>query len=281
MMRIDKVGLLSLARAWLQEDAGRGDLTTALVVPRGSSARARLEARASGVVAGLEVAAACFEAAGGDGVKWIAEASDGDEVSAGTALARVDGDLSAILLAERVALNILGRLSGIATLTRRYVDATAGSKTKIVDTRKTTPALRALEKHAVAVGGGTNHRFGLDDGILVKDNHIAAAGGIGPATRRAVEGAPHGLKVEVEVQTLEQMEEAIEAGADVVLLDNMSPAEVARAVKDAAGRVVLEASGGITLQNVGEYARTGVDLISIGALTHSATSLDVALEVED
>lgn len=280
MVRIDRPALLALARSWLAEDAARGDVTAALVVPHGAPGRARLEARAPGVVAGLDVAAACFEAAAGEGTKWIPEAGDGDAVDAGTPLARIEGELRTILLAERTALNILGRLSGIATETRRYVDAIAGSAAKVVDTRKTTPGLRLLEKYAVAVGGGTNHRFGLDDGILVKDNHIAAAGAVGIATERAVAGAPHGMKVEVEVQSLDEMEEAIAAGAAIVMLDNMSVEDVANAVKAAGGRVVLEASGGITLENIVTYARTGVDLISVGALTHSVTSLDVALEVE-
>lgn len=281
MVRIDRPALLGLARSWLAEDAARGDVTTALVVPEGTPGRARLEARAAGVVAGLDVASACFEAAAGEGTKWISELDDGDRVDAGTVLARIEGDLRTILLAERTALNILGRLSGIATETKRYVDAIAGTGAKIVDTRKTIPGLRILEKYAVAVGGGTNHRFGLDDGILVKDNHITAAGSVATATERAVAGAPHGMKVEVEVQSVEEMEAAIGAGAAIVLLDNMSVGDVASAVEAAAGRVVLETSGGITLENITAYARTGVDLISIGAITHSAATLDVALEVED
>lgn len=279
MIRIDAKTLEGLAHAWLAEDAARGDLTTRLVVPPGTSGRARLEARSAGVIAGLDAAAACFGAAGGD-LKWVEEVEDGERVTSGDVLARVDGELAAILLAERVALNILGRLSGIATLTRTYADAVSGTGAKVVDTRKTTPGLRVLEKFAVAVGGGFNHRFGLDDGVLIKDNHIAAAGNVAEATRRAVAAAPHGMKVETEVQDIEQMRAAIDAGADIVMLDNMSPDDVASAVEVAAGRVQLEASGGITIDNIRSYAETGVDLISVGALTHSAPVLDVALEVE-
>lgn len=279
MRDLDPTAVHEAVRAWLSEDLGRGDLTTSLTVPSGTIGAARIEARAAGTVAGLPIAAACFELVPGH-VKWLPEAADPDSVAAGTVLARLEGDLSAILAGERVALNVLGRLCGIATRTRRYVDAIAGTTARIVDTRKTTPGLRPFEKYAVTAGGGSNHRFGLDDGILIKDNHIAAAGGVARATSLAVGGAPHGMKVEVEIQSLDELEAAIEAGADIVMLDNMAPAAVREAVQLAAGKVILEASGGITLDNVRAHAETGVDLISVGELTHSAPALDVALEVE-
>jgi nicotinate-nucleotide pyrophosphorylase (carboxylating) len=230
------------------------------------------------VICGLPVAAAVFAEAGD--VKWFPEIVEGARVDPGVVLARIEGPLRSILTGERTALNILQRLSGVATLTSRFVESVAGSRARIVDTRKTTPGLRVLEKYAVAVGGASNHRFGLDDGILVKDNHVAAAGGVGEATRRALEGAPLGLRVEVEVRDLDELEEAIEAGANIVLLDNMQPDEVASAVERASGRVLLEVSGGITLDSVSAYAATGIDLISVGALTHSAPAVDLALEVE-
>jgi nicotinate-nucleotide pyrophosphorylase (carboxylating) len=268
-----------LVRAWLTEDIGRGDRTTAAVVPPDTPGRARIEAREPSVIAGLPVGLACFAALDAD-LKWMQEIRDGDAVKAGDAIVRLEGGLAAILTAERTALNILQRLSGIASRTREFVDAVTGTGVHIVDTRKTTPGLRVLEKYAVTVGGGHNHRSGLDDGILLKDNHVLAAGSVGEATRRALAGAPHGLLVEVEVIDLNGLDEAIEAGASAVLLDNMTPEETRAAVERAAGRVTLESSGGITLDNVRAYAETGVDLISVGALTHSAPAVDLALEVE-
>ena len=265
--------------AWLAEDVGRGDRTTEAVVAAGTSGRARIEARSRTVVAGLSVARACFEHAG-RGVDWFPLSSDGDLVDPGTVLVRLAGSHRTILTGERTALNILGRLSGIATITKGYVDAVRGTPAQVVDTRKTTPGLRLFEKYAVRVGGGRNHRFGLDDGVLIKDNHIAAAGGVSEAVRRARDGIPHGLRVEVEVTDMIELDEALSAGADAVLLDNMTPEEVAHAVTRAGGKAVLEASGGVTLNNIRAYAETGVDLISVGALTHSAQSADLALEVE-
>lgn len=269
-----------LVAHWLDEDIGRGDRTTEATVSPEQQGRARIEARQAAVIAGLSVAKACFRQVGGDEVKWLPELSDGDHVQPGRVLARIEGSLAAILTAERTALNILQRLSAVATLTSRYVETVTGTNARIVDTRKTTPGLRILEKYAVVVGGGHNHRSGLDDGILVKDNHIMAAGSVAEATRRAKAAAPHGLTVEVEVQDLDGLDAAIAEGADVVLLDNMTPSEVKAAVQRAAGRVLLEASGGVNLDTVKEYAATGVDLISVGALTHSAPSIDLALEVE-
>ena len=267
------------AAAWLAEDVGRGDRTTKAVVAEGALGRAHIEARSTTVVAGLEAARACFPH--GDGaLEWLPLHEDGDVVDPGTMLVRLSGSLRAILAGERSALNILGRLSGIATVTRRYTEAIFGTPAQLVDTRKTTPGLRLFEKYAVRVGGGRNHRFGLDDGVLIKDNHIAAAGGVTEAVVRARDGVPHGLRVEVEVTDQAELEEALAAGADAVLLDNMTPDEVAAAVTRAGGKAVLEASGGITLENIRAYAETGVDLISVGALTHSAPSADLSLEVE-
>ncbi len=277
---LDHLALLELVRPWLLEDIGRGDRTTAAVVPQAFLGRAYIEAREAFVVAGLPVAAACFEVVGGESLKWLPEVSEGEAADPGAVLARVDGPLSPILTAERVALNLLQRLSGVATITHRFVEAVSGTGARIVDTRKTTPGLRSLEKYAVRVGGGGNHRFGLDDGILIKDNHLAAAGGVRSAVASARAGAPPGLRVEVEVASLEGVAEAIAAGADAILLDNMTPAMVADAVQLTAGKAVLEASGGMKLDNVRAYAEAGVDLISVGALTHSASAVDLALEVE-
>lgn len=278
MTELEPTYLRELARAWLAEDIGRGDRTSVAVVPIDMQGRARIEARTGGVIAGLPVAAAIFTQV--DDCKWFPELSEGTRADPGVVLARVEGRMRAVLAAERTALNILQRLSGVATVTAGYVEAVAGTRARIVDTRKTTPGLRVLEKYAVTVGGGSNHRFGLDDGILVKDNHIFAAGGVFEATRRAVEGAPHGLLVEVEVGDLKELRQAIDAGAQAVLLDNMTPDEIASAVEVSGRRVILEASGGIELRNVREYAEAGVDLISVGALTHSAPALDISLEVE-
>jgi nicotinate-nucleotide pyrophosphorylase (carboxylating) len=271
----------NLVAAWLAEDIGRGDVTTNSVVPADAFGRARIEAREPCVVAGVAVAALCFEliAERFDGVLEFKEVvGDGGRVEAGEVIARVEGPLAPTLTAERTALNLLARLCGVATITRGYVDAVAGTKTQIVDTRKTTPGMRSLQKYAVTVGGGSNHRFGLDDGILIKDNHLVAAGGVTEALARARAGAPHALRIEVEVATLEELKEALDGGAETILLDNMSPDTVAEAVRINEGRALLEVSGGINLDTVRSYAMTGVDLISVGALTHSAPSIDLALE---
>jgi nicotinate-nucleotide pyrophosphorylase (carboxylating) len=280
MLPLDPSQLGALVRTWLDEDVGRGDVTTTATITPGTMGRARIEARQAAVVAGVEVAAACFEELAGDEVKWVTEVEDGGAVEPGQVIARLEGPLATILVGERTALNILQRLSGVATMTARFVAAVEGTGASIVDTRKTTPGLRVLEKYAVGVGGGRNHRMGLDDGVLIKDNHIAAAGGIDVAVQRAKEHSTHGLKIEVEVADLRGLDVAIEAGADIVMLDNMEPDLVAEAVKLTNGRAVLEASGGINIDNVREFAATGVDLISVGALTHSAPAIDIALEVE-
>jgi nicotinate-nucleotide pyrophosphorylase (carboxylating) len=267
--------VLDLIDRALAEDIGDGDLTTAAVVPPGTRARARIEQRAAGVPAGLEVAEAVFLRLD-PGLRWRAHAVDGEWREPGL-LADLVGDAVPILRGERVALNFLGRLSGIATLTARYVSAVEGTGVRILDTRKTTPGIRALEKEAVRAGGGTNHRVGLHDAILVKENHAALAGGVGEAARRALTDAPPGVPVEVECATLSDVAQAIEAGVPRLLLDNMSTDELRRAVELVHGRAELEASGGIALDNVRAIAETGVDFISVGALTHSAPALDVSM----
>jgi nicotinate-nucleotide pyrophosphorylase (carboxylating) len=260
----------------LAEDVGEGDVTTEATVDADARGTAQLLVKEPGVVCGLEAAAAVFGAVDRD-VHFEPLVEEGSRVEGTTAVAVVTGPLRAILTGERVALNFVARLSGIATLTRRYVDAVEGTGAAILDTRKTTPGLRLLEKHAVATGGGRNHRVGLFDAVLIKDNHLRAAGSVAVAVERA--RAATELPIEVECDTLTQVAEALEAGADAILLDNMAPAELREAVALARGRVRLEASGGITLDNVRAVAETGVDEISIGALTHSARSLDVSLEV--
>ena len=264
----------------LAEDVGPGDVTTAATVAPGAQCRAEIVAKAEGVIAGLEVARAVFEAVDPT-VTFEAAVDDGARVSAGTAVGRVRGSTRSVLAAERTALNFLQRMSGVATLTAQYVGAVKGTKARILDTRKTAPGLRLLDKYAVSMGGGSNHRIGLFDGVLIKDNHLRAAGGVGEAVRRARAAAHHLLKIEVEVQTLEEVEEAIAAGADVILLDNMEIGEIAGAVKLIAGRCEIEVSGGVTLSTVRALAETGVDYISVGKLTHSAPALDLSLEIAD
>jgi nicotinate-nucleotide pyrophosphorylase (carboxylating) len=262
----------------LSEDLGGGDLTTAAVVPAGACARARIEQKAPGVPAGMRVAEKVFERVDPE-LRWHAHAAEGEWRDGGL-LAEVAGRAASILAGERVALNFLGRLSGIATVTARYVEAVKGTGARILDTRKTTPGLRALEKEAVRTGGGVSHRSGLFDAILVKENHAAVAGGVAEASRRALDAAPAGVGVEVECATLEEVEGALEAGVPRLLLDNMSLEELRHAVELARGRAELEASGGITLDTIRSVAETGVDYISVGALTHSAPALDVSLLVE-
>jgi len=267
--------------ATLREDLGRaGDLTTNAIVPANRTASAQIVARAACTVSGLAAAARTFVLLDPTiGITFAAH--DGDTVAAGTVLATVSGSARTLLTAERTALNVLGRLCGVATATRRYVDAIAGTRATIVDTRKTTPGMRALEKAAVRHGGGKNHRFGLDDAILIKDNHVAIAGGVRAAIEAARAAAGHLVKIEVEVDTLAQLDEALAARADIILLDNFSPADLAAAVARTNGIALLEASGGVTLATVRAIAETGVDLISVGALTHSAPAADVALDIAD
>ena len=262
----------------LAEDIGGGDLTTRAVVPEDTTARARIDQKAEGAIAGIAVAETVFRRVD-PALRWHAHVRDG-EWRRGGLVAEVAGSAHAILAAERVALNFLGRLSGVATLTARFVRAVEGTGARILDTRKTTPGMRALERQAVVAGGGENHRAGLFDAILVKENHAALAGGVSEATRRAVAAARDGVDVVIECATLDELDEALAAGAPRILLDNMSPAELAAAVRRTNGRALLEASGGITLGNVRAVAEAGVDLISIGALTHSAAALDLSLSVE-
>jgi nicotinate-nucleotide pyrophosphorylase (carboxylating) len=263
--------------AALAEDVGTGDVTTEATVPAEAVGTAEILLKEPGVVCGLAVAEAVFRALDDD-VRFEALVEEGTAVADVPAVvARVSGSEQAILTGERVALNFLGRLSGVATLTRRYADAVAGTGAAVLDTRKTTPGLRALEKYAVACGGGKNHRFGLDDAVLVKDNHLRAAGSIARAVERV--RALTELPVEVECETLDQVREALATGVDAILLDNMTLDELRAAVAVAGGRVRLEASGGVTLENIRSVAETGVDEISVGALTHSARSLDVSLEL--
>jgi nicotinate-nucleotide pyrophosphorylase (carboxylating) len=263
--------------AALAEDIGAGDVTTEATVPENAVGTAELLVKEPGVVCGLRAVESTFRALDPD-IGFEALAGDGDAIDEPPAVvARVAGSERAILTGERVALNFLGRLSGIATLTRRYVDAVEGTGAAVLDTRKTTPGLRALEKHAVAAGGGRNHRFGLDDAVLVKDNHLRAAGSVTDAVRLV--RAASDLPIEVECETLTQVAEALEAGVDAILLDNMTLAELREAVALTAGRVRLEASGGVSLDTIRAIAETGVDEISVGALTHSARSLDVSLEL--
>jgi len=259
-------------RAWLAEDVGTGDATSESAIDEVAVCEARVVLKEPGVVCGLEVAAAVFEELG---ARLEPLAADGDAVERGQ-VARVEGPARAVLTGERLALNLLGRLSGIATLTRRYVDAVDGTGATILDTRKTTPGLRELEKYAVRCGGGTNHRLGLYDGVLIKDNHLRVAGSIAEAVARA---RGTGLPVEVECDRLDQVAEALDAGADRILLDNMTPAELRAAVALNDRRAELEASGGVNLDTVRAIAETGVDFVSVGALTHSARALDVSLEV--
>jgi nicotinate-nucleotide pyrophosphorylase (carboxylating) len=265
----------------LDEDLGRaGDITSSATLPEGISAKAKLVARKAGTIAGLPCAARAFRTLAPN-IKFEAKARDGDAVQANTTLAVIEGPAIAILSGERVALNFLGHLSGIASLTAAYAAKIAHTKAKITDTRKTTPGLRALEKYAVRAGGGVNHRFGLDDAVLIKDNHIAVAGGVGPALDAARAAVGHLVKVEIEVDTLDQLKQVLANGkADVVLLDNMDTAKLREAVALCKGKIVTEASGGVTLATIAAIAETGVDVISSGALTHSAPSLDVALDIE-
>lgn len=265
-------------RIALDEDLGlSGDITTNATVAPGVKAEAVIAARKPGVIAGLALAEAAFHAVDPK-THFSAEINDGESVKPGAVIAHISGEARALLTAERVALNFLGRLSGIATLTRRYVDAVQGTQAKIIDTRKTTPGLRAFEKYAVRCGGGFNHRVGLFDAVLIKDNHIVAADSITAAIRAARAVVGHMAKIEVEVDTLAQLEIAMREKIDCVLLDNMKPAELSKAVKIVAGRCLTEASGGVNLDTVREIAELGVDLISVGALTHSASVLDLGLD---
>lgn len=275
-------GALALIELALAEDLGNGDITTISTIPAEREATGRLLVKGSGVISGLAVVAAVYAAVDARvAVTMLAE--DGAAVEYGTVVATVAGPARALLSGERTALNFLQRLSGVATVTREYVQAVAGTRTRIIDTRKTTPGMRTLQKAAIRHGGGYNHRLGLADGILIKDNHLAAIGTadrIAQAIQAARARAPHTLRVECEVTSLAELEQALAAGADVVLLDNMDAPTMAEAVRQTNGRALLEASGGITLATIRAIAETGVDLISVGALTHSAPALDISLDFD-
>ncbi len=277
-MLIPDLLLTPLVRAALQEDLGRrGDITSCALVPEDATWKAALVARQRGVAAGLACARLAFHLLDPSGM-FIPHVQEGEPLEPGTVLATVQGNARAILAAERTALNFLGHLSGVATLTRAFTEAVKGTKARVCCTRKTTPGLRALEKHAVEAGGGINHRFGLDDGILIKDNHWALAGNIRQAVLAARSTAGHMVVIEVEVDTLDQLNEVLDLPVNAVLLDNMPLATLRHAVERVAGRFVTEASGGITLANAAAIAATGVDLLSVGALTHSAPCFDIGLD---
>jgi len=282
-MHFSHLALQELVTRLLAEDIGYGDITTLALVPPQAQGHGRLLAKEALVLAGLDVACAVFRTVDST-VRLDCALQDGVPLSPGSIIAEIHGPARALLTAERVALNLLQRLSGVATATRRYVEAVRHTKARIIDTRKTTPGLRLLEKYAVQVGGGHNHRFGLGDGVLIKDNHIAIAGGIPTAVSLARQAVSHLQKIEVEVEDFTQLREALAAGADTILLDNMTPEQTREAVhlvRQTPGgeHILLESSGGITLQTVRLYAEAGVDLISVGALTHSAPAVDISLEI--
>jgi nicotinate-nucleotide pyrophosphorylase (carboxylating) len=266
-------------RRALEEDIGHRDVTTHAVVPEDALGRGTIIAKEAGVICGVEVAGLCFRALDAS-LLCEPAVEDGARVSAGQVVAVVEGPAQAILTAERTALNFLQRMSGIATATAAYVDAVRGTRAQILDTRKTAPGLRALDKYAVRTGGGRNHRFNLSDGLLIKENHIALSGGIAPAIKAARRNVHPGLKIVVEAQSLDQVHEAVDAGADTVLLDNMDADTLRQAVAWVADRAATEASGGVSLETVRAVAETGVDFISVGALTHSVRALNLSLELE-
>jgi nicotinate-nucleotide pyrophosphorylase (carboxylating) len=272
----------SLIDLALEEDLGRGDVTTEAVIDKNATATAYLVARQPLVLAGLGVCSAVFQRV--DPQTTVVEmAADGDRVEAGIRLAAYTGRASSLLAAERTALNFVQRLSGVATLARAFVEAAAGSTMRIADTRKTTPGFRLLEKYAVRMGGASNHRYDLGSGVLIKDNHVAVAGGVRQAVEKTRGRVPHGLKIEVEVDSLDQLEEALQAGADIILLDNFALPDIERAVARArtkTPRPLLEVSGGVTLAKIPTLAKTGVDIVSVGALTHSAPAVDLALDID-
>lgn len=281
-MLLNKELLSRNIRLWLEEDIGTGDITTATTIPLDRWSKGIIHVKDSGIIAGLAVAKQVFEIVDPE-LQFIPLIEEGESVSWGTVLAEVSGSARSILLGERLALNLMQRLSGIATRTNEFVKALGGLPVRLVDTRKTTPGHRMLEKYAVRVGGGYNHRFGLYDAVMIKDNHIKGAGGIDLAVRAARDGIPHTMKIEVEVESYDQLEQAIASGADIILLDNMDNKRMTEAVKrirKAAPHVFIEASGNVTLETVHSIAQTGVDAISAGRLTYSVQSLDISLDLD-
>jgi nicotinate-nucleotide pyrophosphorylase (carboxylating) len=280
-MELDAGIIYAYAADLLKEDFGRGDVTTQATVRGGARGRGRFLAKQDFVLCGLEVAESVFGTLDSS-LQIESRFYDGDPIQSGTEFAQIEGPAAVLLAGERTALNLMQRLSGVATLTRKYVDLIAGTGAKIVDTRKTTPGLRLLEKYAVTVGGGHNHRFGLDDGILIKDNHIAMAGGVKRAIELARQTATHLMKIEVEVSNMSQLADALSARADVIMLDNFEPDEMRQCVqiiREKAPGCLIEASGGVNLQTVQRIAECGVDLISVGAITHSATAVDISMKI--
>ena len=276
-MQLEKTVLDKIILNALEEDVGNGDVTTLCSIPEGTTATGRYIAKENGVLCGLGVAKRVYELLDG-GIVFTGLFKDGDEVKKGDIIATVSGNATSLLTGERIGLNLMQRMSGIATSTREAVKKVAGTKARITDTRKTTPGLRALEKYAVTVGGGSNHRFNLADGILIKDNHIAASGSITKAVENCRKNAHHMLKIEVEVENFEMLNEALECKADIIMLDNMNEEDMAKAVRIVNGRAVTEASGNMGDRDLAKVAATGVDLISIGALTHSVRALDISLK---
>ncbi len=274
------IGLDRIIENALLEDIHTGDITTLAVVPENRIIRAKLIAKEPMVLCGINVAARVFHYLD-ETITFCSIYPDGSLLARGDIIAEISGEASVLLQGERVALNLLQRMCGVATLTSRYVAAVKGTKARVADTRKTTPGLRLLEKYSVRVGGGANHRTGLYDGVLIKENHIAAAGGISVAIQRARAGIAHTLKVEIETETLTQVEEALNAGADIIMLDNMDNETMKKAVETIAGRALVEASGGVNLETIRAIAETGVDIISVGALTHSARAMDISMLMED
>lgn len=278
-MKIDNRQIDKIVLAAFEEDIGTGDITTNTTIPEGRLASGKFIAKEAGVICGMDVAARAFFLAD-EKIRFEAFVKDGDRVEKGDVIGEINGPAAGILVGERTALNLLQRMSGIATRTAEAVEKIKGTKAKIADTRKTMPMLRVFDKFAVRVGGGSNHRFNLADGILIKDNHIAASGSITAAVTAAKQGAPHTLKVEIEVETFEQLNEALAAGADIIMLDNMTNEMMKKAVEITAGRAKLEASGNMGEKDLREVAETGVDIISIGALTHSVKALDISLKLK-
>src|SRR5262245_19647092 len=280
-MELDSGIIYAFAADLLKEDLGRGDITTQTLVRGGQRARGRFLAKQNFVLCGLEIAEAVFGTLDNN-LALESRVYDGEKITAGSEFAKIEGAAPALLTGERTALNIMQRLSGITTLTKAFVDSIEGTGARIIDTRKTTPGLRLLEKYAVTVGGGFNHRFGLDDGVLIKDNHIAIAGGVRRAVELARSAVPHLLKIEVEVCNQPHLREAIAAGADVIMLDNVSPDDISgyvKLIREQSPKTIVEVSGGINLENVRQFAECGVDLISVGAITHSVNAVDISFKI--